>query len=275
LSNHQIEAAEIFAPLARPARYKGAWGGRGSGKSHFFAELLIRDCLRQQGMTAVCIREIQKSLKHSAKRLIEARLARHALGEAQGFKSFHDTIQTPGGGVVLFQGMQDHTAESIKSLEGFKRAWVEEAQCLSTRSLELLRPTIRTPGSELWFSWNPRRKSDPVDQLLRGEELPSGAIVVQSNWPDNPWFPGELDQERRDCLRINPEQYGHIWEGDYVTISQGAYYAKPLAEARAQGRIGGVAFDPLMQVRLFFDIGAPARGPTPAPSGPPSISAAR
>lgn len=151
--------------------------------------------------------------------------------------------------------MQDHNAESIKSLEGFGRAWVEEAQCLSARSLELLRPTIRVPGSELWFSWNPRHKTDPVDRLLRGAELPSGAKVVQANWMDNPWLPDELDQERLDCLRDNPDHYAHIWEGDYVTVSASAYYARQLAEARAAGRIGKVAFDPLMQVKLFFDIG--------------------
>ncbi|HMJ92971.1 MAG TPA: phage terminase large subunit [Allosphingosinicella sp.] len=255
MSSPPFATAKVFQPLCPPARYKGAWGGRGSGKSTFFAELLIADCLEEPGLLAVCIREIQKSLKHSAKRLIESRLAFHRMGEADGFKFFKEVIQTPGDGLILFQGMQDHTADSIKSLEGFGRAWVEEAQCLSARSLELLRPTIRMPGSELWFSWNPRLKTDPVDQLLRGPELPSDATVVQANWIDNPWLPDELDQERLDCLRLNPDQYGHIWEGDYVTVSAGAYFAKPLAESRASGRIGNVAFDPLMQVRLFFDIG--------------------
>jgi phage terminase large subunit len=250
-----LRTPDQFAPLDAPARYKGAWGGRGSGKSHYFAELLIRDAINETGLLAVCIREIQKSLKHSAKRLIEARLARHGLGEADGFKIFRDTIKTPGDGIILFQGMQDHTAESIKSLEGFTRAWVEEAQCLSARSLELLRPTIRAPGSELWFSWNPRLKTDPVDLLLRGAEIPTGAAVAETNWRGNTWFTRELEQERQDCLRMNPDQYRHIWEGDYVTVADGAYFARPLAEAKNQGRIGRVAFDPLMQVRLFFDIG--------------------
>lgn len=255
MSRVEFETADVFAPLLEPARYKGAWGGRGSGKSHFFAELLIRDSIRRSGLLAVCIREIQKSLKHSAKRLIEARLARHRLGAADGFRIFREVIQTPGDGIVLFQGMQDHTAESIKSLEGFSRAWVEEAQCLSARSLTLLRPTIRAAGSELWFAWNPRLKSDPVDMLLRGPEPPSGASVVRANWSDNPWLPGELERERLDCLRMNPDQYGHIWEGDHIAVVEGAYLARQLAEARSEGRIGRVAFDPLMHVRLFFDIG--------------------
>jgi phage terminase large subunit len=255
--SHQpiFETAEVFRPLCAPARYKGAWGGRGSGKSHFFAELLIEDCLEEKGLLAVCIREIQKSLKHSAKRLIERRLASAGLGQEDGFRFFREVIQTPGDGLITFQGMQDHNAETIKSLEGFSRAWVEEAQCLSARSLELLRPTIRMADSELWFSWNPRLKTDPVDRMLRAPELPSEAKVVRANWMDNPWFPAELDLEREDCLRLNPDQYSHIWEGDYVTVSEGAYYAKALSEARSSGRIGHVAFDPLMQVRLFFDIG--------------------
>jgi phage terminase large subunit len=255
LSGLELETADVFAPLLDPARYKGAWGGRGSGKSHFFAELLIRDSIAEPGLLSVCIRETQKSLKHSAKRLIEARLNRHRLGGTDGFRIFREVIRTPGDGIIMFQGMQDHTAESIKSLEGFGRAWVEEAQCLSSRSLTLLRPTIRAARSELWFAWNPRLKSDPVDMLLRGPEPPSGAVVVRANWSDNPWLPEELKQERLDCLRMNPDQYGHIWEGDHIAVAEGAYFARQLADARNEGRIGRVAFDPLMHVRLFFDIG--------------------
>ena len=127
MSTLQIETARVFTPLLEPARDKGAWGGRGSGKSHFFAGLLIEDSLATKGLLSACIREVQKSLKDSAKRLIEAKLAEHNLGEADGFKVFREVIQTPGDGAIIFQGMQDHTAESIKSLEGFKRAWVEEA----------------------------------------------------------------------------------------------------------------------------------------------------
>ena len=251
-----IKTAEVFVPLLAPARYKGAWGGRGSGKSHFFAEKLIDDSMYERGLLSVCLREVQKSLKDSSKRLIESKLADMRLGEADGFKVFNDLIKTPGDGVITFQGLQDHTAESIKSLEGFKRAWMEEAQTISATSLMLLRPTIRAPGSEIWASWNARRKTDPVDMMLRGEEKPTGAVVVEANWRDNPWFTAELEQERQDCLRMQPDQYEHIWEGDYITVAEGAYYAKVLAEARNEGRINDeVARDPLMTVRAFFDIG--------------------
>ena len=205
-----FKTPRVFKPLLHASRYKGAHGGRGSGKSHFFAEKLIEDCMMVRGLRAVCIREVQKTLKESSKRLIEDKLQEFNLGERDGFKVFNEVIQTPGDGVITFQGMQDHNAESIKSLEGFGRAWVEEAQTLSTRSLGLLRPTIRSNESELWFSWNPRRKEDPVDQMLRSAVLPTGAVVVRANWSDNPFFPDVLNQERLDCLRDNPTQYNHI-----------------------------------------------------------------
>ncbi|SEF19436.1 phage terminase large subunit [Variovorax sp. NFACC27] len=256
-----LQTARVFVPLLTPARYKGAWGGRGSGKSHFFGELLIEDCMAEpgnsggEGMRSVCIREVQKDLAQSSKALIEAKLRANGITEADGFKIFRDCIETPGDGLMIFKGMQDYTAESVKSLENFKRAWWEEAQTATQNSLDLLRPTIRAPGSELWFSWNARRRTDAVDLMLRGAEIPTGAAVVKANWRDNPWFTAELEQERLDCLRMQPDQYDHIWEGGYVTVMTGAYYAKSITEARLQNRIGRVAADPLMTVRLFADIG--------------------
>ena len=260
LSSLQIETAAVFAPLLEPARYKAAFGGRGSGKSHFFGELAVEDALRfpgdhGEGLALVCVREVQKSLKDSAKKLIEGKIRALGLRESDGFKVWKDRIELPKGGQIIFQGMQDHTAESVKSLEGFHRAWVEEAQTLSVTSLELLRPTIRAPGSELWFSWNPRRKADPVDALLRGETLPTGAVVVRANWNDNPWFPATLDQERQDCLRDQPEMYDHIWEGGYATVRSGAYYQRDVVKARLDGRIGAVTLDPLLPLYAFWDIG--------------------
>lgn len=215
--------------------------------------MLIEDSLRIPGLRSVCIREVQKSLKESAKRLLEDKIQQ--LGVGRYFDCQKELIVTPGGGVIIFQGMQDHTAESIKSLEGFDRAWVEEAQTLSSRSLQMLRPTIRGEESEMWFSWNPRLKIDPVDAMFRAAEMPTGGVCVKANWSDNPWFPGVLEQERLDCLRDDPDQYDHIWEGGYITVASGAYYARHLAEARQQGRIGKVAPDPLMTLRVFCDIG--------------------
>lgn len=251
----------MFEPLLQPARYKGAWGGRGGGKSHFVAGKIVEDSLAEpgesagEGLRTVCIREVQRDLAQSSKALIESKIREFGLGERDGFKVFRDHIETPGDGVMIFKGMQDYTAESIKSLENFKRAWCEEAQALSARSLQLLRPTIRTPGSELLFTWNPTRKNDPVDVLLRGEQQPSGAAVVKALWRDNPWFPADLEQERLDDLRIQPEQYEHIWEGGYVSVAAGAYYAKQLAMCLAERRIGRVVADPLLPLRAYIDIG--------------------
>ena len=185
------EIAEVFLPLQQPARYKGAWGGRGSGKSHFFGEQLCEDSALEpgnsggEGLRSVCIREVQKDLAQSAKRLIEKKLHDMRLGERNGFKVFRESISTPGDGIIIFKGMNDYTADSIKSLEGFKRGWWEEAQTATAHSLKLFRPTLRAEGAERWFSWNPRRKTDPVDRVLRGRELPTGSTVVKATtrWP--------------------------------------------------------------------------------------------
>lgn len=256
----KIPTARIFKPLIEPSRYKGAYGGRGSGKSHFFAGLMIEDSLAEpgqsgEGLRSVCIREVQKDLSQSAKLLLEDKLTEFGLGEADGFKVFRDVIETPKDGVIIFKGMQDYTADSIKSLERFGRAWWEEAQTASATSLSLLRPTLRADGSQLWFSWNPRRKTDAVDKMFRAGQLPTGAAVIKANWSDNPWFPPVLEQERQDCLRDSPGQYDHIWDGGYVSVVDGAYYAKDIALARQQGRIGRVAADPLLTIRLIADIG--------------------
>ncbi len=261
-----IETAPVFQPLLEPARDKAAWGGRGSGKSHFFAEMMIEDAIQFPGMAGeglrgICAREIQKSLKDSAKYLIESKLTKFGLGEADGFKVYTDKIATPGDGVLIFQGLQDHTADSIKSFEGFHRFWGEEAHGISSRSISLVRPTIRWEDkqrglqSEMWWSWNPLRKSDAVDVMFRSEAKPTGSIVVRANWSDNPWFPSVLEQERQDCLDKTPDQYDHIWEGGYATVLSGAYYAQALAQAKLQKRIGAVASDPLMPLKAFWDIG--------------------
>jgi phage terminase large subunit len=248
----RIETAAVFRPLLEPARYKGAHGGRGSGKSSFFASLAIELCILQPGTSIVFIREVQRTLAQSSKRLLESTIQKFNVGGH--FEVLHDRIKTPGGGLIIFNGMADHNAESIKSLEGFDVAAVDEAQALSARSLALLRPTIRKPGSEIWFSWNPRRKSDAVDEFLR-QKRPSDAIVVEANWKDNPFFPAVLEAERQRDLALYPDRYDHVWEGGYARAFEGAYFARGLSEAKAQGRIGRVGADPLLPLRAFFDLG--------------------
>ncbi len=248
----RINAARVFKPLLRPARYKGAYGGRGSGKSHFFAEMMVWQHCAQPGLRSVCVREVLKSLKESAKLLIEDKI--QALQVGHLFEVQKDRIKAPGDGFIIFEGMQDHNAESIKSFEGFDRCWVEEAQTLSERSLALLRPTIRQKDSEIWFSWNPRRKTDAVDNFLRNLK-PDNAVVVQSNHANNPWWNDELEAERLLDLQRYPERYDHTWEGGYAKAFEGAYFAKLLNEARAEGRIRFVPADPIVPVKAFWDLG--------------------
>lgn len=258
MSTLQIETARAFQPLLHPARYKGAHGGRGSGKSHFFAELLVEDHIREPGLRSVCIREVQKSLEQSAKRLVEDKI--EALGVGHMFEVQRERILAPGGGMIIFAGMQNHTADSIKSLEGYQRAWVEEAQSLSQRSLDLLRPTIRTEGSELWFSWNPRQSSDPIDQFLRNQP-PPGSAVVQANWCDNPWFPQVLREEMEWDRRRDPDKYQHVWMGGYLRNSEARVFRNwrvDECEAPKDTRLyfgadWGFSVDPTVLVRAWIE----------------------
>lgn len=170
-----------------------------------------------RGKNVVCIREIQNSIADSVKRLIEARMATH--GVSGRFTSTEREIRcTESGAVCIFRGMQNHTADSIKSLEGFDVAWWEEAQTASQRSLDLLIPTIRAPGSELWFSWNPGADDDPIEFLRR--DPPDGAIVVEANWDDNPWFPEELRADMERDRRRDPDKFAHVWGGAYRSHSE-------------------------------------------------------
>jgi phage terminase large subunit len=216
------------------------------------AGAVVEYCLLNPGSRIVCIREVQKTLAQSAKLLIENKIQEFGVGHL--FRVLYDRIETPCSGLIIFQGMQDQNAESIKSLEAYNIAWCEEAQTLSNRSLALLRPTIRAEGSEIWFSWNPRRKSDAVDQFLRVEK-PDNAIVVKANWRDNPWFPTVLEEERALDLAKYPDRYAHVWLGDYARAFEGAYFASMLAQAPQENRIGKVSADPILPLRLFWDIG--------------------
>lgn len=257
-STLRIQTPRVFTPLLAPARYKGAHGGRGSGKSHFFAEMLVERALMQPGLRAVCIREVQKSLEQSVKRLVEDKI--EALGVGRLFEVQDKLVKAPGGGIVIFQGMQNHTAESIKSLEGYDVAWIEEAQSLSQRSLDLLRPTIRKDGSEIWASWNPRAASDPIDAFFRKGAPPPGTALVQANWQHNPWFPAVLKDEKDYDLRRDPDKYAHIWGGGYLRNSEARVFRnwrvdefETPADARFHfGADWGFSVDPTVLTRCFI-----------------------
>ena len=257
LSSLQIDTAAVYEPLLASARYKGAHGGRGSAKSHFFAGLLIEECIAQR-TDAVCLREVQKSLKFSVKKLLENKIS--SMNAGAYFEVQNEQIKAANGGVIIFQGMQDHTSDSIKSLEDFKIAWFEEAQTASQRSLDLLRPTLRAPGSQLWFSWNPRFATDPIDQLLRGDKPPPDSIVVEATFFDNPWMPQELIDELEYDKRRDPDKYAHIWLGKYQTNASARVFKNwtieqfevdPAAVIR-QGADWGFSVDPTVLVQAYI-----------------------
>ena len=257
-----IPTARAFVPLLAPARYKGAYGGRGSAKSHFFAGLALEDALAEP-CDIVCIREVQRTLNQSVKKLLENKIREHNAGDYFDIQDKRILSRPmPGGaGVIVFEGMQNHTADSIKSLEGYKRAWVEEAQTLSQRSLDLLRPTIRAEDSELWFSWNPDLDTDPVDLLLRGAEPPPDSVVVKANYRDNPWLPDVLRAELEYDRRRDPEKYAHIWLGEYRKNSEARVFKNwtiedfdlPKGAIYRQGADWGFSIDPSVLVRCHIE----------------------
>lgn len=254
-----IQTPRVFLPLLRPARYKGAKGGRGSGKSHFFGELHVEEAITQH-IRCACLRETQVSIKDSVKQLIEDKIRK--LGVDHLFKVTETEIRGPNDSLFIFKGLQNHTAASIKSLEGFNRAWVEEAQTISQRSLDLAIPTFRAPGAEMRFSWNPNKPTDPVERLFAENEGDPDFICVTANYSDNPWFWGTslAADMRRDRLR-DPDKYAHIWGGGYQTNSEARVFRNWRVEAfeapaDAVFRFGadwGFGSDPTVLIRGYVN----------------------
>lgn len=261
LTTLRIETPRAYLPLTAPARYKGLKGGRGAGRSHFFGESLIEAMVCEPGVRAVCLREHQVTLEQSVKRLLEDKILKHKLGAM--FKVTDTEIRGPGDGLAIFKGLKSYTADSIKSLEGYKYAWVEEAQTLSQRSLDLLRPTMRAPGSEMWFSWNPRLPTDPIEQLLCGEGgPPPNSVVLHTTFRDNPWFPEELRVDMEWDRGRDPEKYQQVWEGGYETRSEARvfhnwkvdWFDTPTdGRAFLLGADWGFSKDPSTLVRCWID----------------------
>lgn len=230
----EIETPAWAEPLLEPARYKGASGGRASGKSHFFAELAVESMVCDPSLRFVCIREIQRSLKFSAKALVEGKIK--ALGVGDMFEVLSTEIRRKDGdGVMIFEGMQDHTADSLKSLENFGRAWVEEAHTISQKSLDLLLPTIRAEDSEIWFSWNPELSTDPVDKFFASDR--AGRIHVRTTYRDNPFCPAVMREEAERMKAEDPEGYEHVWEGGYFLGRGGRVYSNFENRAHPAGNL--------------------------------------
>lgn len=235
-----------------------------SGKSHLFAENAVEEMIMDPHASIVCIREYQKSLKFSVKRLIESKIK--DMKASSCFDIQRDEIRRRrGSGVMIFQGMQDHTADSIKSLDGFKIAWVEEAQNLSERSLTLLRPTIRAPKSSIWATWNPDQPTDAIDKLLRGPNPPPDSVVVEVNYNDNPFLPDVLREEMEYDRQHSPDAFDHVWCGAYnkktkAQIFGGKWRVEAFTpgddwDGPYHGLDWGFSSDPTAAVRLWIHNG--------------------
>lgn len=198
-------------PLFDPARYKILSGGRAGGKSYAVADaLLIQGA--QQPHRILCAREYQASIRDSVHRLLADRIAEMKLDN--WYEVQRDAIIGRNGTSFLFRGVR-HNIQSIKSMTGITRVWVEEAQTVSEESWRVLLPTIRDEGSEIWLTLNPGREADATSQRFLINPL-QGAIKIEVNWSDNPFMPATADDERkRDQALLNPADYAHIWEGAY------------------------------------------------------------
>jgi len=240
-----------------PAMYRGAYGGRGSAKTRTFAKMAAVWGLKyaQANMPGViaCGREFMNSLDDSSLAEVKAAI----LSEpwlADHYDVGEKFIRTKDRRIdFAFIGLR-HNLDSIKSKALIRLLWVDEAEPVSETAWMKAVPTVREDGSEIWVTWNPERKNSATHKRFR-ENPPDGARIAEMNWRDNPWFPETLNRTRLEDKAKRPDQYEHVWEGDFVTVVEGAYYAASLSEAKAKGRIGNVAADPLMTYRAFWDIG--------------------
>ena len=252
---------KLIPVFAGAADVRGAFGGRGSGKTRSFAKMAAVYGLRhgQAGGSGIvlCARQFMNSLDDSS--LEECK---RAIEEEPFLASYYEVgekyIKSRDGRISFAFAGLDRNIASIKSKGRILLCWVDEAEPVTDEAWSILEPTLREEGAgwnaELWVTWNPRRKNAAVEGRFRRSASPL-VRVVELNWRDNPAFPARLERQRTRDLQERPDQYDHIWEGGYLTVMEGAYFAKHLAEAKAQARIGNVAADPLMQIRLFADIG--------------------
>lgn len=247
----QVQIPEKLGFLFHPMRYKGALGGRGSSKSWSFARALLA-IGRSKATRILCAREVQKSIRDSVHQLLRDQITILKLD------SFYEVLTTEirgaNGTQILFTGLSEHTVDTIKSFEGVDIVWCEEAQAISKRSWDILTPTIRKEGSEIWFTYNPDLETDETHQRFVINP-PDDCMVVHMNYNDNPWFNEVLEKERLDCQKNRPDDYDNIWLGKCRPAVEGAIYYKNIQEMENQGRICNVPYDPMLRVHVIFDLG--------------------
>lgn len=238
--------------LFEPARFKIFYGGRDSGKSWSVARALLL-IGAERPIRVGCFREIQKDLSESSIQLLKDQIPK--LGLNGFYRILKNEINAPNGTSFKFDGLANHNKDSIKSYEGLDIAWIEEANKTSEGSWDVLEPTVRKPGSELWCTLNPELEDDYVYKLFIGREPPTGAKVVKANWYDNPWRSKVLDDARAKMQADDPEKYAHIYEGQCRPAVEGAIYYKEVSKLRSDGRYHAVPYDPMLKVHVVADLG--------------------
>lgn len=249
--------AKLVPVFTGPAMYRGAFGGRGSAKTRSFAKMAavqgVRFAQANLPGVIVCGREFMNSLDDSSFAEIKAAVESEPW-LAERYDCGDKYIRTRDKRInFAFVGLR-HNLGSIRSKARIRLLWVDEAEDVSEDAWMVADPTVREENSEIWVTWNPARKNSATHKRFRLNP-PADAKIVEMNWRDNPWFPTTLQKKRLEDKAKRPDQYEHVWEGDFVTVVEGAYFARDLTEAKVQGRIGNVARDSLMTIRAVWDIG--------------------
>lgn len=234
-NNVEVQLPAWASELWKPYRFKALHGGRAAAKSRTVGTILPI-LAAQKKMRILCAREVQLTIKQSSKKLIEMQIER--MGMQNDFKVTTTGIfNTRTGSEFMFFGLRDQDPDKIKSLESIDLVWLEEAHTISQNSLDILIPTIRNEGSEIWLTWNDRSKTDAVSQMFVENDHPPNSLVMKVNWDSNPFFPEVLREEMEHCKATDSAKYLHVWEGHYLSITEGSFYAKELTDVLNEGRL--------------------------------------
>lgn len=258
MSTAQVQLPpKLLEVFGGSAKYRGAYGGRGSGKTRSFAKMAaVRGYMwakAGQSGVIICGREFMNSLDDSSMAEIKAAIASEPW-LAEHYDVGERYIRTVDGRIeFLFCGLR-HNLESLKSKARIRLLWVDEAEEVSETAWQTAIPTVREEDSEIWVTWNPKRRNSATHKRFR-EAAPEGSRITEMNWRDNPWFPVTLERERKEDEAKRPDSYAHVWEGDFVSMVEGAYFSSSLTNAKKEGRICRLSADPLMTYRAYFDIG--------------------
>lgn len=242
------KAQILFQP--ETSRYRVMYGGRGGAKSWAAARALLIKAAKQP-LRILCAREFQTSIRDSVHKLLSDQIV--ALELTSFFEITQASIRGKNGSEFAFVGLKNNVA-NVKSYEGIDICWVEEAQTVSRNSWNVLIPTIRKEGSEIWITFNPELESDETYQRFVVHP-PSNAVVQKINWNDNPWFPETLKQEKDALKERDLDAYNQVWEGMCRQTIDGAIFAQEMQKAEAEGRITKVPYDPVKPVHAVWDLG--------------------